>query len=138
MYGFPREVSDPEKEVEGGLCVGEGGYLNNTAAPSILDCIDYASLSHMLALAFSPLLSLPPRFLSVLPPSLRSALGFFHLWQITVTLLYNNFLPALAVLLKTAKAERNPPPSISALNYRGALYGGERTKSKVSVAEELL
>lgn len=37
--------------------------------------------------------------------TLRSAFGFFHLGQITVTLLYNNFLPLLAVVLKSAKRE---------------------------------
>lgn len=85
-----------------------GGDLNSSAISTILDCIDYSllSLSHThassLSLPFCP--SLPLSVCSATFSARRSAFGFFHLWQITVTLLYN-FLPPLALVLKTAKAE---------------------------------
>lgn len=92
-----------------------GGSLDSQTSSTILDywlffAVTSVSLSHAhtqtLALFFS-LLSLPPSFClcSATFSTRWSAFGFFHLWQITVTLLYNNFLPFLALLLKTAKAE---------------------------------
>lgn len=74
----------------------------------IILCCNVCFSPHGLALFLSLSVSLPPTFFclhSATFSTRQPAFGFFHLWQITVKLLYNNFLPLLAPVLKTAKAE---------------------------------
>lgn len=74
----------------------------------IILCCNVCFSPHGLVLFLSLSVSLPPTFFclhSATFSTRQPAFGFFHLWQITVKLLYNNFLPLLAPVLKTAKAE---------------------------------